>query len=107
MNIRINGRLLSLAKGDIALQSTDAIVNAANPSLLGMGGVSGAILRAGGQAILEECKGIIEKHGRLPTGKAVITTSGNLKARSVIHTVGPVWHGGNKNEAELLASCYV
>ncbi len=97
---------LSLIQGDITKQITDAIVNAANPSLMGGGGVDGAIHRAGGPAILEECKQIVSKQGRLPTGKAVITTGGNLKAKYVIHTVGPVWHGGSRNEAELLASAY-
>jgi O-acetyl-ADP-ribose deacetylase (regulator of RNase III) len=97
---------LSIIQGDITRQDTDAIVNAANSSLMGGGGVDGAIHRAGGPAILEECKQIVSKQGRLPTGKAVITTGGNLKARFVIHTVGPVWHGGNKGEPELLASAY-
>jgi O-acetyl-ADP-ribose deacetylase (regulator of RNase III) len=74
---------------------------------MGGGGVDGAIHRAGGPAILEECKNIVAKQGRLPTGKAVITTGGNLKAKHVIHTVGPIWHGGRKNEAELLQSAYL
>ncbi len=73
---------------------------------MGGGGVDGAIHRAGGPAILEECKQIVARHGRLPTGKAVMTTGGNLKAKHVIHTVGPIWHGGNKGEPELLASAY-
>ncbi len=102
----INGVKLSLIKGDITQQDTDAIVNAANPGLMGGGGVDGAIHRAGGPAILEECKQIVASQGRLPTGKAVMTTGGNLKARHVIHTVGPVWHGENRKEAELLASAY-
>ena len=97
---------LSVTQGDITGQSTDAIVNAANPSLMGGGGVDGAIHRAGGPAILEECKQIVARQGRLPTGQAVITTGGNLKARYVIHTVGPVWHGGSRGEADLLASAY-
>lgn len=97
---------ISLIKGDITQQETDVIVNAANPSLMGGGGVDGAIHRAGGRVILEECKRIVERQGRLPTGKAVITTGGNLKAKYVIHTVGPIWHGGTKNEAELLTSAY-
>ena len=97
---------LYIIKGDITRQGTDAIVNAANPSLMGGGGVDGAIHRAGGPAILEECKQIVAKQGHLPTGKAVITTGGNLKARYVIHTVGPVWYGGHKGESELLASAY-
>jgi len=97
---------LCIIQGDITSQATDAIVNAANPSLMGGGGVDGAIHRAGGLAILEECKQIVAKQGRLPTGKAVITTGGNLKAKWVIHTVGPIWHGGGKSEAELLANAY-
>ncbi len=102
----INQTKLSLVQGDITRQSTDAIVNAANPSLMGGGGVDGAIHRAGGPAILEECRQIVSKQGRLPTGKAVITTGGSLKAKYVIHTVGPVWQGGNRGEPELLASAY-
>ena len=102
----INQARLSIIQGDITKQSTDAIVNAANSGLMGGGGVDGAIHRAGGPAILEECKQIVVKQGRLPTGKAVITTGGNLKAKHVIHTVGPVWHGGTKNEADSLTSAY-
>jgi O-acetyl-ADP-ribose deacetylase (regulator of RNase III) len=97
---------LSLFQGDITTQGTDAIVNAANSGLMGGGGVDGAIHRAGGPAILDECKTIRAEIGRLPTGKAVITTGGKLKARHVIHTVGPVWHGGSKGEEGLLASAY-
>jgi O-acetyl-ADP-ribose deacetylase (regulator of RNase III) len=97
---------LSLIQGDITKQTTDAIVNAANSGLMGGGGVDGAIHRAGGRAILDECRQIVSRIGRLDTGKAVITTGGNLKAKYVIHTVGPVWHGGNRGEAELLASAY-
>jgi O-acetyl-ADP-ribose deacetylase (regulator of RNase III) len=103
---RINQTKLSIIQGDITRQATEAIVNAANPSLMGGGGVDGAIHRAGGPAILEECRQIVSRQGQLPTGKAVITTGGNLKARFVIHTVGPVWRGGNKGEPELLASAY-
>jgi len=102
----INRTKLSLVQGDITRQATDAIVNAANSGLLGGGGVDGAIHRAGGSAILEECRKIREQIGRLPAGKAVITTGGRLQAKYVIHTVGPVWHGGNKGEPELLASAY-
>ena len=104
--VSINQTKLSIIQGDIIKQATDAIVNAANSSLMGGGGVDGAIHRAGGPAILEECKQIVSRQGRLPTGKAVITTGGNLKARFVIHTVGPIWRGGNKGEPELLASAY-
>ncbi|MFC1892971.1 O-acetyl-ADP-ribose deacetylase [Chloroflexota bacterium] len=103
--LTINGAELSIIQGDITAQATDVIVNAANPGLLGGGGVDGAIHRAGGPAILEECRQIVASRGRLPTGKAVITTGGKLKAKHVIHTVGPVWHGGG-DEAELLASAY-
>ena len=106
MEITIKQTKLSLIQGDITKQATDAIVNAANPRLMGGGGVDGAIHRAGGPTILNECKQIVAKQGRLPTGKAVITTGGNLKAKYVIHTVGPIWHGGKGDEAELLASAY-
>ncbi len=104
--VKIKDVHLTLIQGDITRQSTDAIVNAANSSLMGGGGVDGAIHRAGGPAILEECRRIVASQGRLPTGKAVLTTGGNLPARYVIHTVGPVWHGGANDESELLASAY-
>lgn len=106
MELTVNKTRLSLAQGDITRQNTDAIVNAANSGLMGGGGVDGAIHRAGGPAILEECRQIVSRQGRLPTGKAVLTTGGNLKARYVIHTVGPIWHGGHSGEPELLASAY-
>lgn len=85
----------------------DAIVNAANSSLMGGGGVDGAIHRAGGPAILEECRQIRERQGKLPAGEAVLTTAGELPAHKVIHTVGPVWEGGDQGEPELLRNCYV
>jgi O-acetyl-ADP-ribose deacetylase (regulator of RNase III) len=106
MIVKVNKTAISLVKGDITGQKTDAIVNAANSSLMGGGGVDGAIHRAGGSAILEECKKIVAEQGSLPAGKAVITGGGNLAAKYVIHTVGPVWHGGNSNEAEILSSAY-
>jgi len=106
MQITVNQAKLSVTQGDITRQSTDAIVNAANSSLMGGGGVDGAIHRAGGPAILEECRQIVARQGHLPTGKAVITIGGNLKARYVIHTVGPIWHGGGQEEAALLESAY-
>ena len=106
MEVIINSTVLRLIQGDITEQSTDAIVNAANPSLMGGGGVDGAIHHTGGPAILEECKKVRAEKGRLPQGQAVITTGGRLPARYVIHTVGPVWHGGTSNEAETLASAY-
>ena len=106
MQVIVNKSKLTLIQGDITRPATDASVNAANSSLMGGGGVDGAIHRAGGPAILEECKKIAARQGRLPTGKAVITTGGDLKARHVIHTVGPIWHGGDRGEADLLASAY-
>jgi O-acetyl-ADP-ribose deacetylase (regulator of RNase III) len=99
---------ICLIQGDITDMDTDAILNAANPTLMGGGGVDGAIHRKGGPKILEECKRIraTEWPDCLPTGKAVITSGGNLKARHVIHTVGPIWHGGTSGEPELLAEAY-
>lgn len=97
---------MKVVKGDITKLKCDAVVNAANSGLLGGGGVDGAIHRVGGPSILEECKIIRGKQGGCPTGQAVITTAGRLPAKKVIHTVGPVWHGGGKDEAELLANCY-
>src|SRR6266576_1123143 len=91
---------------DITKETTEAIVNAANSSLLGGGGVDGAIHHAGGPSILNECKRIVAKIGNLPAGKAVITTGGRLPAKYVIHTVGPVHRGGHQHEPETLASCY-
>lgn len=95
-----------LGPADITCETTDAIVNAANSSLLGGGGVDGAIHRRGGSAILSECRQIVSKIGSLPAGKAVITTGGQLSARNVIHTVGPVYRGGEQGEADKLASCH-
>jgi O-acetyl-ADP-ribose deacetylase len=106
LSYKIKGAKLSLLKGDITRQETDAIVNAANSGLMGGGGVDGAIHRAGGPSILEECKIIVARQGRLPTGQAVITTAGKMKTKHVIHTVGPVWRSGGAGEAELLASAY-
>jgi len=106
MELVVNKTRLALIQGDIIQQATDAIVNAANSGLMGGGGVDGAIHRAGGPAITEECRRIRDKIGRLPAGQAVITTGGRLKARYVIHTVGPVWHGGTGGEAETLASAH-
>ncbi len=97
---------LSLVQDDITLQETEAIVNAANTTLLGGGGVDGAIHRAGGPKILEECKAIRAKQGGCPTGEAVITTGGNMVTEYVIHTVGPAWSGGNRNEDQLLRNAY-
>jgi O-acetyl-ADP-ribose deacetylase len=98
--------MLELIQGDITKLEVDAIVNAANTSLLGGGGVDGAIHRAGGKAILEECQKIRSKQGGCPVGEAVITTGGNLPAKFVIHTVGPVWNGGGNGEEALLAAAY-
>lgn len=104
-----NGKTLELhGPADITKETTEAIVNAANSSLLGGGGVDGAIHRAGGPSILAECRRIVAgmKTGTLPAGKAVITTGGRLPAKYVIHTVGPVYRGGGQREADTLASCY-
>jgi O-acetyl-ADP-ribose deacetylase (regulator of RNase III) len=98
--------MLELIQGDITKIQVDAIVNAANTSLLGGGGVDGAIHKAGGKAILDECMQIRNKQGGCKTGEAVITTAGNLPAQYVIHTVGPVWNGGHNNEETLLAAAY-
>jgi O-acetyl-ADP-ribose deacetylase (regulator of RNase III) len=102
MKIKVNGATLELLRGDITAEETDAIVNAANSALAGGGGVDGAIHRSGGPEIMKECAGL----GGCPTGSAVITTGGLLKARYVIHAVGPVYRGGARGEAELLAGAY-
>jgi len=99
-------RILELVIGDITEETTDAIVNAANSSLLGGGGVDGAIHRAAGPELLAECKKIRAQRGPLPAGQAVGTPGGRLKAKYVIHTVGPVWQGGEFNEPQILESCY-
>ena len=97
---------LSYKQGDLTTQAVDAIVNAANTSLLGGGGVDGAIHRKGGRAILDDCIKIIGRQGGCKVGEAVITTAGNLPAKHVIHTVGPVWVGGHKDEPNLLRNAY-
>ena len=108
MQIRVGTTAIETVRGDITTQATDAIVNAANSTLMGGGGVDGAIHRAGGPAILEACRQIIAMlpGNRLPPGQAVITTAGKLPARHVIHTVGPVWQGGGRKEDDTLASAY-
>lgn len=98
---------IKLINGDITTIKADAIVNAANSSLLGGGGVDGAIHRKGGQEILDECIQIRNRQGSCPTGEAVITGAGKLPAKYVIHTVGPFWSGGLYNEEQLLANCYL
>ena len=97
---------LELIQGDITKAQVDALVNAANGALVGGGGVDGAIRRAGGDAIEQACAEIRSREGGCPTGKAVITTGGELHAKYVIHTVGPVWQDGKSGEPDLLASCY-
>jgi O-acetyl-ADP-ribose deacetylase len=102
-----NGKAIEfVGPADITKETAEAVVNAANSSLLGGGGVDGAIHRAGGPSILEECKRIVAKIGRLSPGKAVITTGGRLAAKYVVHTVGPIYSGGKRGEAETLANCY-
>jgi O-acetyl-ADP-ribose deacetylase (regulator of RNase III) len=102
MKVQIDGSILELVEGDVTLQETEAIVNAANSGLRGGGGVDGAIHRAGGPQIMEECRRI----GGCPTGEARITSGGRLKAKHVIHAVGPVYSGGKHGEAALLALAY-
>jgi O-acetyl-ADP-ribose deacetylase len=102
-----NGKTVEFfGPADLTKETTEAIVNAANSSLMGGGGVDGAIHRAGGPQILEECKRIVEKIGYLAEGKAVITTGGRLRAKHVIHTVGPIYQVGNRDEVEALTSCH-
>jgi len=103
MEITVNNAVIELVQGDITKEETEAIVNAANSGLKGGGGVDGAIHRAAGPSIMEECRAI----GYCPTGQAVVTGGGNLKAGHVIHTVGPVYSGGNRGEADLLKSAYL
>lgn len=98
---------IKLIQADITQVTVDVIVNAANNSLLGGGGVDGAIHRTGGAAILKECQQIRARQGSCKTGEAVITTAGMLPAKFVIHTVGPIWHGGTQHEDQLLQSCYM
>jgi len=109
MTMRVGGTSIRIVQGDITNQDVDAVVNATNSSLLGGGGVDGAIHRVGGPRILEECIEIRRNRypGGLPTGEAVITTGGDLRARHVIHTVGPVWAGGGRGEENELSRAYV
>lgn len=97
---------IQVIKGDITQLAVDVIVNAANPSLMGGGGVDGAIHRAAGETILEACKAILRQQGECSPGHAVITEAGNITAQAIIHAVGPIWKGGNQQEAELLAQTY-
>jgi O-acetyl-ADP-ribose deacetylase (regulator of RNase III) len=108
MKFHVGKACIHLVQGDITNMETDAIVNAANSSLMGGGGVDGAIHRKGGPKILEECKKLrdTEWPQGLPTGKAVLTTAGNLRAKNIIHTVGPVWLDGDHGESQLLAQAY-
>ena len=97
---------IEIIHGDITTQNVDVVVNAANPSLMGGGGVDGAIHRAAGPQLLEACKIVRQQQGECPPGHAVITIAGNLPAKAVIHTVGPVWHGGDHHEARILEDAY-
>jgi O-acetyl-ADP-ribose deacetylase len=106
VRIEVGKASIVLVRADITQQDVEAIVNAANSSLLGGGGVDGAIHRAGGPAILDECKKIVAARGGCATGDAVITTGGKLRAKFVIHTVGPVWNGGKRGEEGLLVAAY-
>lgn len=106
MDRRVGGARIELRQGDITREAAEGIVNAANPGLRGGGGVDGAIHRAAGPSLLEECRRIREERGGCPPGTAVATGAGRLPARHVIHTVGPVWRGGGMGEEETLASCY-
>src|SRR5271166_4309909 len=107
VRVALGERVLVIAgPGDITREQVDAMVNAANSSLLGGGGVDGAIHRAGGPAILQACREIVARIGHLPAGQAVATPAGRLAAQYVIHTVGPIWSGGKSGEAETLASCH-
>lgn len=104
--LRIGNRRLTLVRGNITHETVDAIVNAANSRLAGGGGVDGAIHRAGGSSLMRECDEIRARRGGCQTGEAVSTTAGDLHAKRVIHTVGPIWSGGGAGKAELLESCY-
>lgn len=104
--LNLGSKTIRAVQGNIVRAQADAIVNAANSTLMGGGGVDGAIHAAGGNGILEDCKRIVAQIGQLPAGQAVATTGGKLKARYVIHTVGPIWSGGYEGEPETLASCY-
>lgn len=103
---KVNGKELELVQGDITQARADAIVNAANSSLMGGGGVDGAIHRSAGPRLLESCKEIVNKQGKLPAGQAVITPGFDLTASYVIHTVGPIWRGGSENEEDILQAAY-
>src|SRR5260370_31045419 len=103
---RMGAAMIELVRGDITRQQVDAIVNAANSGLMGGGGVDGAMHRAGGPSILEECKVLVAQNGRCPTGGAVITGAGNLPARYVIHAVGPRYGKNRAKEAEVLAAAH-
>ncbi len=103
--VTVNGMRIEIVEGDITREETGAVVNAANSGLMGGGGVDGAIHRAGGGAILDECREIVKRQGRLPAGKAVITTAGKMKAKHVIHTVGPI-DSGSAADPVTLASCF-
>jgi O-acetyl-ADP-ribose deacetylase (regulator of RNase III) len=106
MHMTLRKTAITLERGDITAHKAHAIVNAANSTLLGGGGVDGAIHRQGGPEILSQCRVIAANRGPLPPGDAVATDAGRLPARRVLHTVGPIWHGGHDHEAETLGRCY-
>lgn len=106
MEIQVGQTRLILKRGDITAEKVDAVVNAASSQMRGGGGVDGAIHQAGGPEIMAECRRVVPDGSLLPTGEAVLTEAGKLSARAIVHTVGPIWSGGEADESRLLTSCY-